>query len=120
MVASHTETPLGVSKWLEQELSQKYQPAFTVGDMVNSCPLHSSKVVFVWCRFTSHFAVPIGTAVWLANFVRCLTASSFFMRIKQCPSFTQTYGDAIRGWRGFLPLASDSSPLGGQPDSPMG
>ena len=54
MVASHTETPLGVSKWLEQELSQKYQPAFTVGDMVNSCPLHSSKVVFVWCRFTSH------------------------------------------------------------------
>ena len=52
-----------------------------VGDMVCPCPLHSSKVVFVWCpsfqpftfpRFANSdrwFAVPKGTAVWLATIV---------------------------------------------------
>ena len=26
-------------------------------------------VVFVWCRFPSHFAAPMGVAVWLATIV---------------------------------------------------
>ena len=40
-----------------------------VGDMSSPCPLPSGKVPDVWSIFTSHFAVPIGTAVWLATFV---------------------------------------------------
>jgi hypothetical protein len=52
-----------------------------VGDIVSTCPLHISKVVFVWCRFPSHllsltgansdrwFAAPMGAAVWLATIV---------------------------------------------------
>jgi len=32
-----------------------------VGDMVSTCPLHSSKVLCVWCiTLTSHFAAPMG------------------------------------------------------------
>ena len=52
-----------------------------VGDMVSTCPLHISKVLCVGVALTSHllsladansdlwFAVPKGTAVWLATFV---------------------------------------------------
>jgi len=40
-----------------------------VGDIVSTCPLHNSKAVFVWCRFPSHFAAPMGVAVWLATIV---------------------------------------------------
>ena len=40
-----------------------------VGDMSGSCPLPKGKVPGVWCRFPSHFAVPKGTAVWLATIV---------------------------------------------------
>ena len=41
------------------------------------CPLPSGKVFDMCCsHLTSHFAVPKGTAVWLATIVWCLTASS--------------------------------------------
>ena len=40
-----------------------------VGDMVSTCPLHISKVLCVGVALTSHFAVPKGTAVWLATIV---------------------------------------------------
>jgi len=76
-VASHTETPLGVSKWLVWRAPPKYKPAFTVGDKVSSCPLPSGKVPGMWCRFPSHFAAPRGAAVWLATIVRCQKASFF-------------------------------------------
>ena len=68
MVASHTEKPLGFSKWLVWDCPNN-----------NSLPLgrrHEQplsltygKVPGVGCRFPSHFAVPKGTAVWLATFV---------------------------------------------------
>ena len=40
-----------------------------VGDMCCSCPLPKGKVSGVGVTRTSHFAVPKGTAVWLATFV---------------------------------------------------
>ena len=40
-----------------------------VGDIVSPCPLPKGKVPCVGIALTSHFAVPKGTAVWLATFV---------------------------------------------------
>ena len=47
MVASHTETPLGVSKWLVRDYPPYNIACPWVGDMVSSCPLHISKVFCV-------------------------------------------------------------------------
>ena len=47
-----------------------------VGDKGSVCPLPNGKVSGVGIVLPSHFAVPIGTAVWLATLVRCLSASS--------------------------------------------
>ena len=43
-----------------------------VGDMCCSCPLPTARFRVCGVALTSHFAVPKGTAVWLATFVRCL------------------------------------------------
>ena len=40
-----------------------------VGDMGCVCPLPKGKVPCVGVAFTSHYAVPKGTAVWLATIV---------------------------------------------------
>ena len=40
-----------------------------VGDIVSPCPLPKGKAPCVGIALTSHFAVPKGTAVWLATFV---------------------------------------------------
>ena len=40
-----------------------------VGDMVNFCLLHSSKVYVCGVAFTSHFEKPNGFSVWLATIV---------------------------------------------------
>ena len=80
MVASHTAVPLGTTN--QRSLFAKrgkvngwygIAPLITacpwVGDMVSTCPLHISKVLCVGVALTSHFAVPKGTAVWLATIV---------------------------------------------------
>ena len=43
-----------------------------VGDISSPCPLPNSKVPGVGIALSSYFAVPKGTAVWLATIVRCL------------------------------------------------
>jgi len=40
-----------------------------VGDIISPCPLPKGKVPCVGIALTSHFAVPKGTAVWLATIV---------------------------------------------------
>ena len=40
-----------------------------VGDIVSPCPLPKGKAPCVGIALTSPFAVPKGTAVWLATFV---------------------------------------------------
>ena len=76
MVASHTVVPLGTAKWLVWDYLLYNIACPWVGDMCCVCPLPSGKVFDMCCsHLTSHFAVPKGTAVWLATFVRCLTAS---------------------------------------------
>ena len=69
MVASHTAVPMGTAKWLVIELSPKYQPAFMVGDMSSPCPLPTARFRVCGVALTSHFAAPIGAAVWLATIV---------------------------------------------------
>ena len=80
MVASHTAVPLGtanqrslfakrgkVNGWYGIALNNIACP--WVGDMSGSCPLPKGKVPGVGCRFPSHFAAPMGAAVWLATIV---------------------------------------------------
>ena len=43
-VASHTETPLGVSKWLERNSPHKNLACPWVGDKGSVCPLPKGKV----------------------------------------------------------------------------
>ena len=69
MVASHTAVLIGTAKWLEVDCMVWGKACLWVGDIVCLCPLHISKVLCVGVALTSHFAVPKGTAVWLATFV---------------------------------------------------
>ncbi|MBQ5982132.1 MAG: hypothetical protein IJL54_08200 [Prevotella sp.] len=66
LVASHAESPLGDSKWLERKncggeslpLGRRYS---------FSCPLPKGRAFRLRHSSSSHTAVPIGTAVWLAT-----------------------------------------------------
>ena len=75
MVASHTETPLGVSKWLGARVTPLYQPAFMVGDKGGSCPLHISTVVCVRCCSYQPFRSPQGDSC-MAGYL-CLMPMAF-------------------------------------------
>ena len=68
-VASHTVVPLGTAKWLVWDYPPYNIACPWVGDMCCVCPLPKGKVPCVGIALTSHFAVPKGTAVWLATIV---------------------------------------------------
>jgi len=59
----------GYGEMAGKELPPKNIACPWVGDMSCTCPLHSSKVYVCGVAFTSHFAVPKGTTVWLATIV---------------------------------------------------
>ena len=66
LVASYAGLPLGRPKWLERENCGGKRPA--VGRRyVSSCPLPTAGHSACGILYPSHFAVPIGTAVWLAT-----------------------------------------------------
>ena len=75
MVASHTAVPLGTAKWLVWDcpfniislpLGRRH------GQLLS---LAYQQGVLCDVALTSHFETPKGVSVWLATFVRCLTAS---------------------------------------------
>ena len=69
MVASHTETPLGVSKWLERATPHKYNLAAMQGTRAKHVAYPKAGYNLRGQFLSSHFAVPKGTAVWLATIV---------------------------------------------------
>ena len=69
MVASHTETPLGVSKWLERATPHKYNLAAMQGTRAKHVAYPRAGYILRGQFLSSHFAVPKGTAVWLATIV---------------------------------------------------
>ena len=72
MVASHTAVPLGTAKWLVWATPPFYTLPLGKGHMQPLSPTQG-QAKFLWGLFlSSHFAVPKGTTVWLATFVRCL------------------------------------------------
>ena len=86
MVASHTVVPLGTAKWLDRATPPFYTLPLGKGHTQPMSPTIKAGYVigvisyqpFTFPRFANSdrwFAVPKGTAVWLATFVRCLTAS---------------------------------------------
>ena len=67
-VASHTETPLGVSKWLVWDCPNNI--SLPLGRRhERPLSLTYGKVLGVGVAHTSHFAAPKGAAVWLATIV---------------------------------------------------
>ena len=73
LVASHTGLPLGRPKWLERENCGGKRPA--VGRRYfKIVPYLKARFFACDILLSSHFAIPIGTAVWLATDIKCLTA----------------------------------------------
>jgi len=75
MVASHTAVPLGTAKWLVWATPPFYTLPLGKGHTQPLSPTQG-QAKFLWGLFlSSHFETPKGVSVWLATFVRCLTAS---------------------------------------------
>ena len=84
MVASHTAVPLGTAKWLERAAPPFYTLPLGKGQEQHMSPTIKAGLYYWGQSHTSHllslagansdrwFAVPKGTAVWLATLVRCL------------------------------------------------
>ena len=81
MVASHTETPMGVSKWLGKRHHTTYNLADMQGTRAYHVAYYKGRLVF-WGQFLHQpftfprfansdrwFVVPKGTTVWLATIV---------------------------------------------------
>ena len=103
MVASHTEKPLGFSKWLVKATPHTYTLLLCKGQELTMSPTIKAGYVLRGLSFSSHFAVPIGTAVWLATFVWCLwhhyirlprscSSGCYPGLVAQCPSRAYTMG----------------------------
>ena len=83
MVASHTAVPMGTanqrslfasareSKWLVRATPPFYTLPLGKGQEQHMSPTQGQAYIIGGNLRTSHFAVPKGTAVWLATFVRC-------------------------------------------------
>ena len=69
MVASHTEKPLGFSKWLERPNHTPGTLPLGKGQGLLMSPTQGQANINGGNPRTSHFAVPKGTAVWLATIV---------------------------------------------------
>ena len=81
MVASHTETPLDVSnqrslfasaresKWLGRATPPFYTLPLGKGQEQHMSPTQGQAYILMGQHHTSHFAAPIGAAVWLATIV---------------------------------------------------
>ena len=144
MVASHTETPLGVSNqrslfakrgkvngW-ESNTTHLKPCRLGKGHTQLMSPTQGQAVIigaipYQPFRRTHRHGCMAGYLCPMPNGIislqPCITNTRLDtagLLMDETLILMQTYGDTIRGWRGFLPLVSYSSPLGGQPDSPMG
>ena len=72
MVASHTAAPIGAAKWLERATPTHKTLLICKGQVLTMSPTIKAGLYYWGNLRTSHFAVPKGTAVWLATIVRCL------------------------------------------------
>jgi len=70
MVASHTEKPLGFSKWLEKRHHTTYILADMQGTRAEHVAYHKGRLIFCGGQsHSSHFETPKGVSVWLATIV---------------------------------------------------
>ena len=69
MVASHTETPLCVSKWLGKRHHTPRTLLLGKGHTQHMSPTQGQAYILMGQHHTSHFAAPKGAAVWLATIV---------------------------------------------------
>ena len=75
MVASHTAVPLGTAKWLVRATPPFYTLPLGKGQEQLMSPTQGQADNIGGHFLSSHFEKPKGFSVWLATFVRCLTAS---------------------------------------------
>ena len=69
MVASHTEKPLGFSKWLDRATPTTETLLLGKGQGLTMSPTIKAGNIIVGCPSTSHFEKPKGFSVWLATIV---------------------------------------------------
>ena len=69
MVASHTAAPIGAAKWLVRATPTPQTLPLGKGQGLLMSPTPGQAYIIGGHFLSSHFAVPKGTAVWLATIV---------------------------------------------------